>query len=358
MIRPFAREDLRKVSFLHLKTFGNRKDDSLIEHLSDFYEKVFLRSPFVDKVAPSLVYEKNGEIEGFLGVLIRKFYSKKNNFRIGIGSRMMVSPNASALVGARLLRSACKEDFDLFFSDGANDDGRNALVAMGGEEVPIFSFHWLKLFKPFQFLTHKFKKRKSFGGFCLKLLAPVLDTSLRFSSSPFSCNRSVGFITDYKHDNLLDLYAYSSLAYKINPVYSKGEIDWLVRFCLDWESRGRFLLRKAIFPSGESGGFCGYLRPDGIFEVLNLWATKKNLGNLLDSIFYFVKNLNGVGVQGVIGGGMLKPLRERNVFFKKGSWAIAKSTNESLLYSLHSGQIYMGGFEGELWLPSARFGHG
>ncbi len=358
MIRAFQKADLEKVCELHQATFGKDRMSLDLLRLSSFYQKVFIDSPFADRSSPSLVYENRGKIEGFLGVLIRKFETKECSYRVGIGSRYMVSPHSSALVGASLLRSATRNNLDLFFTDGANDDGKKAMLALGGEEVPLFSFQWLKLFRPFQFFAQRLRKKSFLLGLGGRLVSPFLDASVGFlPRSFFKANIGGSPSQPCGATEILNLYSQVAKSFQVLPSYKKDELEWLIQFCRKWKQRGEFHLRIVNFGEGGTGGFSGYLRQDGIFEVLNIWASPKRCGDLLDSLFCFVKKRNGVGVQGQISGGLLSHLRERSVIFKKGSWALAKSKNHVLLHLLHSGKIYIGGFEGELWLPSGRRGH-
>jgi hypothetical protein len=357
LIRAFQKADLPKVCQLHKATFGKDAKPINTKKLSDFYQSVFLDSPFSCEGSPSLVSENHGEVDGFVGVLTRNFFAKNHSYQIRIGSRYMVSPTASALVGASLLRSATKGKLDLFFTDGANDEGRKAMLALGGEEVPLYSFQWLKIIRPFNWMARRLKQRSSIVGLTLQGLSPFLDIPMRILPlTAFQVNE--GHPTaPCDVEDLSYLYSHLPKDVLIKPLYQKTDLDWLINFCTGWKTRGEFYIRKVTWSRNESAAFSGYLRGDGIFEILNLWALPNRRGDLLDALFHFVKGLRGVGVQGQIPGGFLSHLKTRGVLFKKGSWAMAKGKDSSLLHSLHAGKIYMGGFEGELWLPSGRRGH-
>lgn len=353
-IRELCESDLGGLGRLHADVFGDSSTSLDFRGLESFYREVFLKSPFCDPSAHSLVAVEDDVLVGFIGVLRRSFQFGGKEIRLGVASRLMVKPSASGLVGASLLRRASRSGLDLFFTDGANQYGGGIMRALGGKDLPLMSLQWFKLFRPMGFASDFLKNRSPLLGSVAGVVSRPMDALLgRFFSPPENSRdlETLGI------DELFSLYEGSAKEFPCSPLYSREELDWLVGFCRGAKKRGEFFLKKVPFQDGSFGGFGGYLTNKGCLEVLNFWGPKRHFDSLLRGLFSFARGLGVKAVQGRLSENLFPHLRKEKVIMKYGSWSMAYGKNPGLVQVFEEGKAAVGGLEGELWLPSARYGH-
>ena len=126
-IRPCTDNDFAQVTRLfqqafpkNLKLFGN--------DLENHFEKIYLNNPWADDKYQSLVFERNGEVDGFIGIIPRKMRFRGRPITAAVSSMLMVKPDASGnrnpLTGISLMRRFLSGPQDLSLTDTANDTTR------------------------------------------------------------------------------------------------------------------------------------------------------------------------------------------------------------------------------------------
>ena len=354
-IKELKNEDLEGVAHLHREVFSDPHALPSSGALQAFYKSVFLDSPFASKASPSLVAMEGGAVKGFVGVLTREFALAGEKIFIGIGSRFMVAPSVSGLVAASLLRRAARSKIDVFFTDGANEFGGASMRALGGVEIPLYGIQWFKVLRPFRFLSSFVKNRSSILGQLCSGISRPLDLMAGPLLAPVG--NASGEWEDLSPKDIVELCGSSSSLYSLVPQYQTFEVEWLLDFCDKSSRRGRFFSKKLPLSEANFGGIVGFLRPNGIFEILNLWVPGKRIAEGFKALLSFAYSHGAVAVQGRMDDLFFSSLRGEKVIMKHGSWVFACGKNKAAIDAIQKGKALMGGLEGELWLPSARHGH-
>src|SRR5437899_1696328 len=99
-IRPFVDGDVAQVARLHEIAVrpGEPAGQNGTELYDSYLAKVFLNHPSRDPEVPSLVYEQDGSIVGFLGVVSRPMSMNGRRLRAAIGSQLVVDPSAATVM--------------------------------------------------------------------------------------------------------------------------------------------------------------------------------------------------------------------------------------------------------------------
>ena len=72
VIRPLARGDLEQVADLYAR-IARPRDAAPPRLLADHFADTLLDQPWADPEIPSLVYDEDGQIRGFIGSHVRRF---------------------------------------------------------------------------------------------------------------------------------------------------------------------------------------------------------------------------------------------------------------------------------------------
>ena len=96
----------------------------------------------------SLVYERDGEIRGFLGVRARRLRFNGRPVLAAVCSQFAVDPSERGLAGLQMLRTCFAGPQDLSMADEAGDNARKMWEWCGGRAVLPYSVHWIRPLRP------------------------------------------------------------------------------------------------------------------------------------------------------------------------------------------------------------------
>src|ERR1700756_671785 len=132
-VRPCLASDLPDVAALHQRVFHQASGLSTTA-LSAYMNEGFFGNPWSDPCIPSLVYEDEGRIVGFLGVVPRKMFLKERPIRVAVSSQLIVDPIAHSSGAAfHLQHRLLSGPQNLSLTDGANDVGHRFWETAGGK---------------------------------------------------------------------------------------------------------------------------------------------------------------------------------------------------------------------------------
>src|SRR3954468_7068199 len=150
-VRAFSCGDVGEVSQLWARVFAPNAALSM-RSLEQYFEEVFLFSPWSHRELPSLVYEDKGEVVGFLGVLPRLMQFSGKTVRVAVASQLMIDPRKPRpFASLELIRKFFAGRQDLSFSDGANEAGLGLWECAGGTIAELYSPVWTRVLRPAEY---------------------------------------------------------------------------------------------------------------------------------------------------------------------------------------------------------------
>lgn len=353
-LRPAEAPDVPAIADLHREVFGPPALGSH-EELESLLFEVLCNHPWRDERLPSLIYEEDGEIGGFLGVMPRPMAIEGRPILAAVGHNFMVAPGRrSTMAAVELLRAYVAGPQDLSLAEG-NELSRQLWRAMGGTTSAVYSLRWTKALKPARFAAQILSRRGVNGarGFLLRRAAALGD--LVFERWP---ERSPGApaaaleAEELDAATLVDCIARLSRLRPLAPRYEVPALDWLLCVLARHPSRGE--LRKVhLTKSGRTAGWYLYcLKPCGLGEVIQIGATTEAAPEVLDHLFRDLRQRGAIAVSGRLDPALMPALSERLCLFHHGAsaaWLLARSRDEEVMRAVHLGDAFLTRLEGEWW---------
>jgi hypothetical protein len=355
-VRPFAENDIPQVAELYWKVLRGRKggaDASVHSFLSELY----FRNPWVDSSIPSLVYEENGRIPGFLGVIPRRMCFRGEPVRVAFGGNFVVDPEyRTTLAGLHLLRTYMAGPQDLSQTDSANDTSRALLERLGFTTIVPYSMYWVRLLRPVRSgtLAIAHVTENPLASSLDFVFRPFSDIADRFaatlSASPFRQVESRLQASELDLETLLGCLAEFRQGYSLWPDYDPDSLRWLLAFMRRMKGHGEDL-RKMVLKddTGKIVGWYIYYRVRGGFgAVAQMGGQRKRIKEILDHLFYDAWSYGVIALQGVAERRLFADFSEKNCFFTcRGGWTVAHSRKPHLLETLNNGDAFLSRLDGE-----------
>ncbi len=179
-VRPLESKDLVQLTDIHFATFGDYGPTR--EQVDRGYQvklpELILDNPDSAHASPSLVFEQDGKVVGFVLVACRAVQFRGERLWSATTSHLGVLPDARAsLAGIHLLRAAGDGPQDLTYVDRSNAAGRQALKAAGFEQIPSYSLRWEKMLRPGAHVGRRLGDRFARGAGLLSKVAEQVEAS-------------------------------------------------------------------------------------------------------------------------------------------------------------------------------------
>jgi hypothetical protein len=317
-IRACTQDDIPQVARLYQAVFGGGARFSL-KPLEDYFRTVFFENPWSDGEVPSWVYESESRrIEGFLGVIPRRFNLKGRPVKGAVSSQLMVSDSSRhSLAAFKLLRAFFKGPQDLSFTDGANEVSRKTWKALGGVEVPIYSLCWTRSLRPLH---------GEFGDAAPDVTEQDLDIPTVL-------------------ENLPKLTRHLSL----RPEYDSHFLQWLFNLAEQKKKHGRLQNRLLRDAYGIVGWYVYYLNVGGMSQVLQLVAAPLSFRTVLVHCFRTLQQQGATAVSGKLDPQYLHELSRQQCQFSAASAVLVQASDPALIEAIYRGDAMLSRLEGEWW---------
>jgi GNAT superfamily N-acetyltransferase len=351
-IRPCERDDLPGVAALYeyVVRSGRRVAPP---RLAEYFERTFFDCPWADSEIPSLVYEEDGKVRGFLGSHVRRLRLDGRPIRVACGGQLVVDPEArNKAIGAFLFRTHLSGPQDATIADGANERVRRMWEILGGEAFHLKSMTWTRVLRPVRFGGDYALERLK-----RQALAPLLRPWWKAMDAAFGLvarrfrpatpQVSAELLTP---QTLLEHWPLVTQSLRCHPDYDDTFLGWLFHELGEVKSRGipvRSLVRDT---RGQVIGWYVYYLQRGTSEVMQVAAKRGAAADVLDHLLHHAYVNGSAAVRGRVEPQLLGPLSNRRCMFSWDGSALMQSKVPALLGVLLSGQCLLGRLDGDWWM--------
>jgi hypothetical protein len=351
-IRPFREDDIGQVAELHRSIFATGSSMSP-DHLS-LYDS-YLREIFLDdsrqcEDIPSLVYEEEGKVMGFVGSVPRPMRIRGRSVLARLTTQFIVDPRRRGLVGVKMLQAMFKGSQDLIIADEANTSTRTIWEAVGGYAARLQSFNWIHPLRPCSAALSVVAGRGGAGAALAAVSSPAarfLDwLTVRFGLTPRPAEpRLDGHEMDV--ETLLASLS-SDLDQSLQPAHDRSSLEWALGRAARFQGRG--VLRKVIVKSRNqetAGWYVSYSNPGGVEEVLQISAKPVAARDVFDHLLHMARQRGAVAVRGRFEPVFMESYVEKRCIMLCGPWFLVHSRNPELTRAFQDGDVFFSRLEGE-----------
>jgi hypothetical protein len=346
-LRHFVEDDIPAVAAMYARSFSCDASPSDIRR---YFLEVFFRNPWREESLPSLVYEEDAHIAGFLGVVPRCMIANGEPIRVAVSLHFIVEPTSRCrLMGVQLLRQLFRGPQDLTLTDGANDGGRRLWEAMGGSASPLYSLYWTRLLRPARYVMSQIDK----GIPGAELLGSLADAAARRILGSRFAIASQGPDEELSCEVFLDHVQALAEKLYLKPSYDAPQLQWILNRAGRRKGNGsfqKFLVRDS---GGQIlGWYLYYLNPGEISTVLQIAATKWSIGKVLDHLFHHAYRGGALALSGRLDPRFIQEFSDKYCFLhRRGPWTLVHSRRPDLIQAIQQGDACLTPLEGEwCWL--------
>jgi hypothetical protein len=314
------------------------------------YRRYFADVFLSERRSRSLVFDRDGVVFGFLGVVHRPMTFDGRLVVMAACSQFVVDPAGRGQVGLRLLKACFAGPQDLTISDEAGDNTRVIWEWCRGEAVPACSLRWMRPLQPAALVLALLARRTSPA-----LRRTALIAAARLADAVVSRTGTVrlratrGSRHDLDEATLANGLPAIEGGRALLPEYDEPFAAWAIRRA--GQRPGYGAVRKIAVRTGRdaiSGWFLYCVSDDGIAEVLRVAARPDAVGTVLDHLFEDAEQQGAAGVCGRLEPRLLAALSDRRVLFFRGDvWTLVHTRHTELRHAFHSGDAFLSRLEGE-----------
>ncbi len=345
-IRPLEPDDIPAVARLYQRVMRSGGSDPL-PAVEEFFRDMLVRSPWTDPELPSLVYEDDVGLLGFLASHPRRLLHDGRPVRLGVSGQLVTDlERAKPGTGALLMRSHMRGPQDMTLTDGATPLVQGMWERLGGVTNTLASLGWTRLIRPAGFAAAMAARRRARepgrAAGVVDALASPLSRRLVRPPSP------EGSAEELTIPLLLDLLERGRWA--LRPDYSEDYLAWLFEQMERVPKRGqlrRLVIRDA---AGAPLGWCVYYRCSrGISQVQQL-AALGDPGPVIDHVIVDAAAGRSVAVQGRLEPPLVGAVTERRCLIRRTESALVQARDPRLLAAVTTGNTLLTRMEGEWWM--------
>lgn len=355
-VRPVERRDLAQVATIYERVMRSGTDRPP-PGLEGAFARQFFDNPHADPALPSLVWEEDGKVEGFIGVHVRRLSFRGAPIRLACAGQFVVLPESRPRgAGARLLRAFLSLPHDLAITDGATPEVLSMWKSLGGWPSPFGNMTWRRTFRPWISAEHRVEGRFPAAHAPLSLLEPavrVLDgatravTGTRFRAPEIASTRREPLTAR----TMLEGIELLSRTLDVVPRYDAQYVDWLFGQLAAIQSRGVF---RAHLVRGSDrsihGWYLYFLKEGDVSQVLEVAALPGHESTVLRQLFEDADSSGAAAVEGRVEPALIEPLAGlRATLDFAPSRAVMATSNTALAAAIESGNALLTRLAGEHW---------
>jgi hypothetical protein len=350
-VRPFVKEDIAQVVDLHPRAFTDSNHPP-----PGYFEEVFFHNPWVDKAMPSLVYEEDRRITGFLGVVPCRLSLGDQPINAATSSHLMVDRfSRSSLAAFQLQKTFFAGPQDLSIAAIVNEVGRRVASIFRMETVWVHNIQWTRQLRPSPSKPVENLLKQARAPSALAAAARPLDLAIDHmtgrirgkSQRPVPPQvKTIEIDEDVMAEHLPCLVGRDSL----RPDYDGHSLKWLLKRAATKTRYGRLEKIGVLNTACELvGWYLYYSEPGGRGLVLQIAAREHLLNEVLDSLFHHAWERGTEAVYGRLEPRLIPSLvsKQGMAYHLSRYSMMVHSKNPELLSKSHRGDAFLSQLEGE-----------
>jgi hypothetical protein len=357
-IRPLERDDLEQVAGLFLRVMrpGGRES---IPGVAAYLERTTLDHPWAEPAIPALVFaDERGNIVGFIGSYVRRMYVDGRRIRAASPGNLVAAPEVRRLaVGALLLRRYINGPQELTFTDTAGERTRRMWQGLGGEVVHLGSLSWVRVFRPCQLGTDRLLERRD--GRASKVLLPPLSAAGdavagRLARGMLRPEPPRGSAETLTAEAMLAELPELTASMRFYPDYDREYLQWLFEELARPRRRGSLVRRLLRDGDRVLGWYVYYLKPGGISRVLQVVASDRHIGPVIDHLFHDAHRGGAAALDGRVESQLLEALAHRRCILRYSGASLLHSRKREILDAVFSQHGLLTRMDSEYWAAPPR----
>ncbi len=349
-IRALERDDLEQVASLYERVMRSGSSTPP-PGLAECFERFFLDCPLVDPEIPSLVYEDDGRIVGFLGLYVRQMLLDGQPIRMACSGHFVTDEQSRAkAVGAFLIRKFFQGPQDLTMTDGATPAVRRLWERLGGQTALLQCMQWTKVFSPARFLCRQLADCSiastilwPFAWSMDQLVRPLLRRTSNATDS-LRCQ-------DLTPEDMTTAWNEIGTRCRLLPVYDRGYVDWLMTEMRRVKSRGPLFARVLRDETNKFvGWYIYYLPADGIAQVVQIVATDDYRQAVMDHLMQHAQRQGALALTGRLEADLVETIANQRCWIRYDEpLSLIHSNNADIVAAINAGQAKLTRLDGEWW---------
>ena len=354
MIRLVERDDIPTIVDLHRRIFGVPPGTPQSDDLD--YGTIFFDHPWFDPEIRSILYEKDGELLGFMGIVARPMMFKDRRIRMAVPTRFMVdAERGGALIAVQLLKHLATMPIDLAVNDSSNDVMREVWLRARAEVFHFSSLRWTRAFQPLEWARWRLRQGSGAAGTVGRWSRPATwpgDALVRrMGWNDFSSGDGLRAEPTLDASRLLPVIEAEGARRSLRPVLDESTFAWQLAELGAGESIRR--LRGAVVLDKRDRDVGWYLyihEPRGPAEVLQLGALRGREEAVFATLSAEAHDGGAIALTGRTDPRFLPALAHQRCTIKAGiPWSLLVSTDPDIVSALQCGDAHFSRLEGEWW---------
>ena len=355
-IRAFTADDVPQVADLHRRAFqvADHPTPELMGSYQIYLTQVYLENPCQQGAVASLVYEdKNGKVVGFLAAVPRRMSFNGEAIQGMIASQLVVDPETRGGAGVKLVDALLAGSHDFTIADEANSDSRRIFEGLGGVTSHVYGMRWIYPLRPCQFGRFVANRKDSAPGFLSALSTPIALTLdklaqwlLKFPNLP-SAPSFAG--EELVAETLVGFLSEAGRKESIRSDHDGVSLNWALKRAGQLRRNGRL---QKVLVKDEKGRIAGcyiyYLNPNGISEVIGLYANAGFAHHILEHLFEHAWRLGAIALSGRMQAGFSQAFSDKHCLLHCGPlWVMIHSRRPELVQAFNRGNAGFSRLDGE-----------
>lgn len=367
-IRPLEQADIPAVARLFQRIFRDPRRPPP-EALTGYLRRLYLDFPGRDPEINSLVHLRDdGGISGFAGAVSLPMTYRGKSLRAAVCSSLVVEDHKhDPMAGARLMKALLAGPQDISLSETASEVSAGMWTRLGGAQLPQYSLDWIRVIRPFSFLTRMAAGRFRAADLLLPL-AGTMDAVSRSRMAPDALRWS-GVPRDWKgggsfkahpitREEFADLLVSLTAHFPLRPDWTTFPLGEVLLDAEYKEEYGAATYCKVVARTGKTvGAFFYHGGPGRIGRVLQLLALPGQAEAVIDSLFAHGADRDLAGLRGRTQPALLEAMLGRRVAFTHLASTVVHARDAEIVRCFQDGEAFLNGIAGEHWsrLIGSRF---
>jgi hypothetical protein len=257
-------------------------------------------------------------------------------------------------VGFFLLREFLAGRQELAITDTAVAATRVMWTRIGGQLAHLPSIGWFRLLRPVPFAVDFLRSRRrgaagqGHGETDGEWISFGLGTRFRPWPTAAPAPAAPAELEPRELAELLPELAGTS---RLRPDYDPVFLDWLFGEMRAVRTRGSLIARVVRTRERRVlGCYVYYLRRAGVSDVLQVVATPRDVGRVVDDLFAHAKANGAALLRGRLEAPLVEALGSRRCVFRFNGAALVHARDPEVIRAINAGEALLTRMEGEWWM--------